>query len=287
MKTAIILGAGASQPYNFPLGPELKGIVTHFAAEHSAQGFLDQLGYERAHLQDLTECLRYGRFETIDEFLDAKKSFREIGGYIIAQAILRSETNSSLFPARDWLATLFAKIYKKVLAKEDLNISFITLNYDRTLEYFFSKITKYDCREDEEKEVATALSRIPILHPHGSLGSLTELPYGLNGEPSEAIKIQGAGKRIQIISDKLEDSPAYIEAQRELEGVDRILFMGFAYHPSTMGTLLKNIDPEKTELIGSSFNLSKERANSVIAWSKSTIKLQGVGANSFITDNII
>lgn len=287
MKTAIILGAGASKPYNFPLGPELKNTVTRFALDHNVQERLKQLRYQPAQLQELAECLRYGRFQTIDEFLDAKKSFREIGGYIIAESILQHETKDSIFPARDWLETLYTKIHKKVLAKEDLGISFITLNYDRTLEYFFSKVTKYDCREDEEEMVANALSRIPILHPHGSLGSLLELPYGLGGGARDATKIKEAGKRIQIISDKLEDSPAYTAAMSELENVDRILFIGFAYHPSTMSTLLKNIDPEKTELIGSSLSLSQEREDAVKNWSKSKIKLQPVNANTFITNNIL
>ena len=287
MKTTIILGAGASKPYGFPLGPELKQIVTQYARERSVQERLKQLHYQPQHLDELVECLRYGRFPTVDEFLDAKKSFREIGGYIIAESILNHEVKDMIFPARDWLAVLYTKLHRKIVSGEPLNLTIITLNSDRTVEYFFSKVTRYDCREDEEEKVAEVIKSIPILHPHGSLGPLSELSYGLDGGPRDASKIRHAGKRIQIISDKLEDSAAYTEAQNALEYTDRILFIGFAYHPSTMESLLKKVDLERTELIGTSLQLSKERADAVTEWSRSKIKLQAIDANVFIGKNII
>lgn len=287
MKTTLVVGAGASAPFGFPLGSELKTIVTQYARERSIRNRLEQLNYPASHLDELDECLRYGRYQTIDEFLDAKKRFREIGGYIIAEAILNQENHDRVFPARDWMATLFTKLYNKIVSTEKLDLTIVTLNYDRTIEYFFSKVTKYDCREDEEDTVSDALSKIRVLHPHGSVGTLQELPFGMIRGPREAHVVRDAGRRIQIISDKLEDSEAFLTARGVLASSDRILFIGFAYHPSTMSALFKDVNLSRTELIGTSYGLSAERINAVKEWSGSKIQLRPTVAEEFIAHNVL
>lgn len=282
MTTAILLGAGASKPFGFPLGPELKQIVTQCARDNGIQQRLKQLGCDSSHLTDLVECLRYGRFATIDEFLDAKKSFREVGGYIIAESILQRENRDNIFPIRDWFHFLYSKLHKKALSGETPNVVFVSLNYDRSLEYFFSMVAKYDCREDEEEKVRRTLSAIRVYHPHGSLGSLSDLPFGCEKGPPDAEKMRQAGRRIQIISDRLEESPAFVEAQKVLASADRILFIGFAYHPSTLGTLLKNVNLEKTELAGTTLNLDPSRVEEVRKWAGIRIQLVNNDAKTFI-----
>lgn len=284
MKTAFLLGAGASHPYQFPLG---SGLHEAFKANLNNQDHvkhLNQLGFPEELISDLKDCLAHSRFPTVDQFLDAKKRFREIGGILIAQSILNSERKKNLFPARDWYLTLYEEFAR--IESDDLKdtVSFVTLNYDRSLEFFFKHVSRYEAREESEESIREVLESITVIHAHGSIGTLEELPFGEPTASNEDARLKEAGARVQIISDDLESALSYQNAKKELNSTDRIIIIGFGYHQQILDGLLSEVDCEKTELIGTSKGLPNWRKEELDAHFSNCLKLKDLEAQKFIEE---
>lgn len=279
--TVIITGAGASKPFGFPLGNELKNLFIN--ATGTGNHRLQKLGYSKDILDDIIDKLQHSRFGTIDEFLEAKTSFREVGGCIIAEAILRREDKETIFTIRDWHVPLIEKLLRKFRDNIDPNIAFITLNYDRSLEYLFDNVAKYDCRENEEDAFHKYLGGIPIIHAHGTLGSLGELPYGKDHSSLTPEMVSSAGKRIQIISDNLEDAKSYQQAVKIISDAKCIYFLGFGYHPSTLDGLLRKVSRESPPIIlGTGLSVPPERSEHIKNWDGPPIKLLNQNVKKFL-----
>lgn len=275
MKTVIVTGAGASNPFGFPLGSELIANIKESLKSNTVSQWGQTVGFNLEHINDFKEVLSGTRHLTIDQFLEAKKQFREMGGVLIAENILRRENPHNLFPVKDWHNPLDGVLFRNYLHDVDpANLVFVTLNYDRSLEYFLSKLHRYDCPHIHEEKYRGYLSHIPVIHAHGSLGTLDELEFGLkNGTSIDWHAVKQAGSRIQIISDSLDMSQKFQAAQNVLESAERIICLGFAYHPSTLKSLFEKVDLTKTQFIGTGKKLDKERKELVKNWSKSSADL--------------
>lgn len=275
MSTVIVTGAGASHPFGFPLGSELIDDIKKTLQSANVAQWGQSVGFSLDLINDFKEVLAGTRHATIDQFLEAKKEFRQIGGCLIAQIIYFREKHAQLFPVRDWHTPLDHVLFRNYMeGTKSTDLTFVTLNYDRSLEYLFSKLHRYDCHHAHESQYCSYLSEIPIVHAHGSLGTLEELEYGLqDGRSIDWQKVKQAGSRIQIISDTLEKSPTFKLAQKVLEGAEKVICLGFAYHPSTLSTLFRNIDFSKTQFIGTAKDLAAYRLENVKHWSKNSADL--------------
>lgn len=140
-KTVFILGAGASKPYGFPTGFELR--------EKICNERIDQI-----HLQDDTLILKYKIDDfrktfsnslntSIDLFLSRNKNFEDIGKYTIIHKILKAEHDSKepsdIFDKQNWISYLYDRLTKKFTDDSyykiaDNKINIITFNYDRLVE---------------------------------------------------------------------------------------------------------------------------------------------------------
>lgn len=136
--TVLFLGAGASQPYGFPLGSELhKTIVSDIGGELS--GLVESLGLNNAKFKQFQEAIKYTDHNTIDTFLEHKLNFREIGSVVIAYAIMKRENKDILFNKIDWYQNLFKAIRFEESNPDTTNLAIISLNYDRSFEHYFTK----------------------------------------------------------------------------------------------------------------------------------------------------
>lgn len=273
MKTVFITGAGASKPFGFPLGTELLTKIDNSLRENALKVRLNGLGFSEGLLVEFRDILRYGRFSTIDALLEAKKRFREVGGYLIAEAILDTEHKDKIFPVKDWYLDLYNILFKNFEAKGIHDVSFVTLNYDRSLRFLFDHVSKYECHDQYEAGMATYLQGIPIFHAHGTMGTLNEIPYGLKNSDRNHKLMHNAGRNVQIISDNLKDSENFQNARTHLRDANRIIFLGLAYHPSTMKDLFDGIKVEDMELFGTGLKLGDERKQYLKEWSKGKFTL--------------
>jgi hypothetical protein len=240
--TVFILGAGSSNPYGFPLGSELKEQIIKLD-EKEIENLLEKKQEVKKLIPDFLETLARGDYETIDNLLDQKPRYRELGAYYIVKVIAEKEIEKNLFPQREHYADLFQMLNVESESNSEVLFSVVTVNYDRSFEYFLRCNAKYNCHQDLELNAMRKISKLHIIHAHNSLGNLSEVPYGRVTSTKEYI--HEAARQIKIIPDSIENSNEYIEAQRVIAAAKNIVFLGFGYHKKILSALFA-----KSNLIG-------------------------------------
>lgn len=264
-KTVLVLGAGASEPYKFPLGRELVKRVCDFAgspgAEEWCKGMRDHLynahsadvGYWNtllSRIRGLGTELGIARPGSIDEFLERRPDIADAGKLVIAKILLDAEQASKhhLYGDRTkghWYDFLRSRL---VSSPEDFGqnrLRIITFNYERSLEhYLFESLWPYYRIDIEKEEYAGMMNQIGVIHIYGSLGPLPwqskahTVRYGTKAHE----EIWEAGKSIRILhegtGDEVEENLS--KAREWLEWADRILFLGFGFHPDNVARLRLN-----------------------------------------------
>ena len=111
--------------------------------------------------------------------------------------------------------------------------SFITFNYDRSLEYFVGRALA-DSYNKTDVEVATVMKNIPIIHVHGRLGYLpwqqqeNARPYA-PGATAEVLDM--CAQEIKVMHEGTDaNTPEFEDAKRLLMEAKRIYFMGVGFN---------------------------------------------------------
>jgi hypothetical protein len=278
-RTVFIVGAGASYELGFPLGSELKdhiGKMTDFRFQggsllngDAAMHEVLHSSYRRVKL-DPNVAYQAGRAMSaglplaisIDNYLEAHSTDEHaqiVGKLGIVRAILRAEGKTNLAVKRSrsgsrvdfsgttlqtsWLTRLVRNLTEGV-KREDTeglfeNVSFITFNYDRSLEEFlwWALQTYYGMTASR---AAQLVGTHVVHHAYGSVGRLPwqtgdgpEAPYGQDVEPGMLFDLS---KRILTFSEQVEHShhAALIERLSEARTV---VFIGFGFLEQNMQLL--------------------------------------------------
>lgn len=249
-KTTLILGAGTSMHLNYPSGNELVKTVIDYALKNGAphrhfQRNLSNLGIKEPFIKEFgTSLLRSGR-NSIDEFLQYRTEYAEVGKLAIAASLLHYEHLSSLFSPtaeKDWYKYLYSRLNSSFEEFDQNQISIITFNYDRSLEFFLFHALQNSYGKSDT-EVAEKMSHIKIIHIHGLLGELPwvnpdhGIPYNVNASYTSD-ELKNRAKNIKIIHDQDVDSdPQLKEAHEEIMSAQKVIFLGFGYHPINMQRL--------------------------------------------------
>jgi hypothetical protein len=284
-RTVLVLGAGASKPYGFPLGHELKSIILESLRPVLVEGSTEWRGFKIGLISEFQESFRYSALPTIDQFLEKKPKFRDLGAYLIARVLLPLENRNKLFPHSDWHGYLFECMN---FDGDDLDPSFlsiVTLNYERSLEEFLTWNIQWNCHQDRIEHAHEKRKRIRIVHAHGSLGPYPEVPYGGGGDAQVTEQaLVDAAKNIKIVSDNLEDSPDFKIAQGLIAEADRVIFLGFGYHERVLKGLFAKAKLENMLIGGCGYGVreSDHKAACSAIGKHITVMQSGVDANGFI-----
>ena len=172
--TVLILGAGASIPYGYPSGRELKNKISKSLDDSSWMEVFNRRGVSRL-VGQFKDQITYSGRTSVDAFLEYRKEFLEIGKMAIALALIPFEDEKRLFDhnrtVRNWYEYLFNKMSEGVAFSELPSncISIITFNYDRSLEqYLFTSIG--NSYGESPEHCKSVMKQFPIIHLHGSLG---------------------------------------------------------------------------------------------------------------------
>jgi hypothetical protein len=254
--TVFVLGAGASNPVGFPLGPGLKSQMLEHLQNAGFRRILHSLGFGDDLISAFENALRYGYHPTIDIFLEKKTNFRAIGAFSIARTLMPFEHHpGNLFPQKDWYGDLFTALDFESEQPDTSLLSIVTLNYDRSFEHFLCKNIDYNCQHERIDFCHEKRRKIEVVHAHGSLGQYPEVPYGINMDDLETLR--KAAENIKIVSDRLDDSPDFQKAQEAISKANHIIFLGFGYNERTLSSLMARTNPDGKHFYGTSLGLDE------------------------------
>jgi hypothetical protein len=113
-ETVFVLGAGASQPYGFPLGAELVDKICAEIIAKDKMGIvprLEEADFDSDLITRFALAMREARPYSVDAFLETRgEEFRDVGKAAIADVLARAEDQGGLESAaveHDWYRYLF------------------------------------------------------------------------------------------------------------------------------------------------------------------------------------
>jgi hypothetical protein len=266
--TVFILGAGASVPYQFPTARQLtqnicNNILSDLLREPYLREIESETGIRPKTFIEMAREIHDSGVPSIDLWLENRPEYIKAGKICIAREILTIENPHILggWYADLWTTYLMPAANKGSKSIRDNQVSFVTFNYERSLEEFLIHkikatygISEADCAEE--------LNKIPIIHAYGLVGRLPWQPesvsptvrsYGGNQTWSQAAE---SAESIKILSEGRLNSPEFSLARDKIAAANRIVFLGFGYHEEN----LRRLKPPQgflpnTEVCGSAFGL--------------------------------
>ncbi len=261
--TLFILGAGAHMPYGFPSGQKLVSDLLygftdqnyskeHFSIDENISDiFLKNRIWSPGVINRFINALKKSGRISIDKFLrNQSNGWDDVGKRLIGFIISLYESKCDPFSGvqegfHDYSESIYHYLFEKMDAIDDEkitenNIRFITFNYDRCLEHFFTEAVRVNY-PNELKEFKKFLSR-NVIHVHGSISPLENktdsveegVPYGVvynHQKKSFQINLNNygfLGQDIRIVSDKVQ-SEILGNCIEFFKWAKRIIFLGFAY----------------------------------------------------------
>ncbi len=285
-RTVFILGAGASCPYGFPTARKLRTrIISEFGARYEqhlgdpAEGAYYELRkrYPKpSSAKDLVEKFDRSSTESIDLFLSRWPRFENVGKMAICLDILDAERSSGFGehahePDEDWYFYLYNRLTRELTGSgayqgfASNNISFVTFNYDRSLEYFLFQSLRHSFQDATEPGVAESLGKIPIVHIYGHIAPLPwqnadeakSLPYGTDlgdAKPNLLTLVEN----IHVVHEE-RGNPELEKARWLMQDAQRIFFLGFGYAKENLEALgFPGVVKEGHEIFGTAMGATRK-----------------------------
>jgi len=246
--TVFILGAGASEPYRFPIGSDLRLQVIHGLLPNSGiSNVLSDRGlFSKEEMEKFRLRLERAGGYSVDSFLsiDQNKEFLRIGKAAMAVILINCESENDFFqpsPQR-WIRDVYAAMSAPLERLKDNKVSFVTFNYDRSLEHFLFESIRHGYGHPPDDFIREIMDSFNIIHLHGNLGWLPwqnhagYRPY--NPELSkEAIEM--CIQSIKIVHEPIVDErdKEFSRARDLLKNAKRIYCLGFGYGAQNMQNL--------------------------------------------------
>ena len=293
-KSVFILGAGASHTYGFPLGTGLRDKIVK-----DYQNILNQLR-RRIHQEDfLNVSIEFiNKFKlssdmSIDLFLSKFPQYEFVGKVAIIYNILQAEKtslfledlkeykNSRKENNDDWMWHLYYKLTIKLnmindYSKIDFNdVSFITFNYDRSLEHFI--YTSFENGFDFGRIGGSSKELIKKINIHHVYGKVANLPWEGKDERSLTYKsynidqyqISKCINNIKVIYDRTSSNLDTIRDAIEKAG--RIYLLGFGYDQVNLKILgFPDILSSHKKIFGTALNKYPEEIEQIKSYLKTS-----------------
>ena len=237
-KTVLVLGAGASRPYGFPLGSELLAQLRSWNTPQVVPSSLMQAvapsGVERAAIVEFSGALHRSGISSVDTFLARRPDLVEVGKLLITFEIASKEADGNLHRLGnddDWYRHLWNRLVSDADNIRDVTTSalrIVTFNYDRSLEAFM-----FDAAQNtfnlNQQDAQAFVDELQIRHVYGEIGKFhfdpaVGSPY--EWRPSELAE-RAAGIRI-IPEARMNDGP-FPEVRTWFEWAQDICFVGFGF----------------------------------------------------------
>lgn len=270
IRTCFVLGAGASKPYGFPLGRELKQRVVEITTRPRVTSPLQQLGFDRnGELGSFGRALAGSRLPSVDAFLANRlEEFGAVGRAAIAEALIgferRNLLSGELDPDDDWYGYLWHHLTSHGREGFKANrVSFVTFNYDRSLEWYLIDAYHHTYGVDLVAAQEAVAGSIEIVHVHGQLAPLAIGSHSIGRAYEHTVTasaVEQAAQGIVVLPQAEDNSPAFGRARTLVWEASQVVFLGLGYDADNMrrlgiDELDSNRDPVLT-LMGTAYGLT-------------------------------
>jgi hypothetical protein len=251
--TLLIVGAGASVPYGYPTGDQLRDKLCNPANLQDLAQFVDKSlivkfceEFSSAQRYSIDSFLTHRGDECIDSGFGNPSQFTygQLGKLAIAHQLIKCEIPENLENPVDskdhWLMYLWGCLTRNDLPKSEFknnNIKIITFNYDRVIEQYLQTVLMkyYGVDRDEAIELR---KHIEIIHVYGVLQNLEDRPYGKIDDLSNAAEC------IKVIPEaRKEDDKEFTRAKEIISWAGKICFIGFGFDDLNVNRLGLNSSP--------------------------------------------
>lgn len=240
--TTLVLGAGASVPYGFPSGYELRKKLCDFGDIRRMSPY----GYDERDLKIFCDTFLKSGMHSIDAFLARRgnekvgsltnMTFADIGKAAIAYCLINCERPEVLHNFIDdhWYSYLWSFMNDSLESFGQNKLKIITFNYDRSLEFYLLTALQNSFGISEEV-AAQHLKKIPIIHAYGKLAELTGLAEAsmesrtYRAEAENSAYISAAVRGIRVIDESRDDDAVFEQAYSYLSDAQKICFLGFGF----------------------------------------------------------
>jgi hypothetical protein len=244
---AFVLGAGASKDFGFPIGWELVDHVVTGLRDGSPVRLRSLLSthaeFRQEEIDKFSYALDASGQNSVDAFLEQRREFVGIGKAAISAVLIGRENAIPPYSPRDpdqnWLRKLLSYMRSPSFEEFGSNkISFVTFNYDRSLEFFLCR-TLAETFGKSEEEAGQVIAKIPIVHVHGRLGYLpwqdkNARPY--NTEINNAA-LDTCMREIKVVGVDYDTDKEFSAAKKLLLDAERVYFMGVGFNNANMARL--------------------------------------------------
>lgn len=242
-KTLLILGAGASVPYGYPTGDELR---TELCEPRNLSKLLEN-SIKQIGLKLFCDTFMKSQINSIDSFLakrgeeqisDGKYTFgkyAEIGKLAIANRLNdREDLPKLLEPDEDhWLQYLWNHMgdaSANDFSKNQLKI--ISFNYDRVIEQYFQIVIEHSYGLDQKSAFELRKS-IEIVHVYGVLQEIEDRAYG-----KVPTFLKPVADCIKVIPEARENNDEqFMKAKEMIKWAEKICFIGFGFDETNVRRL--------------------------------------------------
>lgn len=228
--TTLVLGAGASHAYGFPVGAELSELLCSNELRTRMEPLI-----AGGDIQEFQTRFRNSQVNSIDHFLNLNPDLDTPGRLAVCAALTQYERPEKLYGG--WYQTLWNHLITESEGERQ-KLSIVTFNYDRSLEFFLLRSIystfKLSERDWGHKRMAKEklLEMVDILHVYGDLGSLPEmleerptLEYG----DTNVDRIPETYKCLHLIGRKDSEKAQFGRAVDLLRGSKFVCFLGFGF----------------------------------------------------------
>jgi hypothetical protein len=268
--TVLVLGAGASMGFGYPSGAGLRDHLISGLGNENDQphGLLSEMGFPKDDIARFRLALNRSGTLSVDAFLEQRREFVAIGKAAIASHLLRCESATEMVhsgSSAKW--NWYLHLWSRMTNEGDFNalsknrVSVLTFNYDRSFEQFLFNVASNLYGRDPV-ETTQALSAIPVIHLHGSLGPLIwQKPDGSEyGCVPTVERVKLAAETIKIVHEAVDGDAEFQQAKILLSEAELILFLGFAYAPRNLERLCRGVTVRNCRACGTAFSLPPKQA---------------------------
>lgn len=277
--------------YKFPSGYELLIKICNFLnpeAETNEKKILRNVGFEEDRLHWLRRDLLRSGVRSVDGFLERRTELIHEGKAAIACALIEHEIPAYVVERRidnnwyEYLWSCIATPKPEDFAKNQLSV--LTFNYDRSLEYYLFNAIRYTygLTDDKARQLAASL---PIIHLHGQLGKLRDLSgEGRDFQPNRSVEaVRVASEGIVIIHEADDGDDTFKRAREILASSKIICFLGFGYHPTNLRRLgIAKI--KKPMLLGTILGMTAPEINQVASHIERGFDMTGQDILTFLRE---